>query len=293
MEILAPAGTKEALVAAVEAGADSVYMGIKEMNARRKAKNFNLYDVEVMLDYLHAKGKKLYITLNILMKQREIPEVFDIVNKLASLGIDGVILQDSGLLHIIRKYFPELPCHASTQMTVHNSAGVKFLEREGFSRAILARELSIKEIQEIQKSTSMKLEIFAHGALCFCISGLCIASSFIGGRSGNRGLCTQPCRRLWKTGKKKGYLLSTRDLQALAHIHTLKNIGVAAIKIEGRMRSAEYVGKVVGAYRKALDHNVDATGMLEDFSREKTAHFLDNRKGSILLQPSCSSRLST
>jgi U32 family peptidase len=293
MELLAPAGSKESLISAIEAGADSVYAGIDGFNARRNAKNFNLYDLQVMTDYLHSKKKKIYIALNILLKEREISEVFLALDRLVPLGIDGIILQDLGLLGILRAHFPRVPLHASTQMAVHNTAGLRFLESSGFSRAILARELSIKEIQQIHASTSIDLEVFCHGALCFSLSGLCMASSFFGGSSGNRGLCTQPCRRPWKFGRQEGFIFSTKDLQAIRHLGHLEKIGVRTLKIEGRMRGPEYVARVVAGYRRILsllekkEHCITPEDYyLRDFSREKTTYFMDGRRGTIV-EPQC------
>ncbi len=295
MELLAPAGTKEALVAAVEAGADAVYIGIEGFNARQRARNFNIYDVEVMTKYLHSQKKRLYVAMNVLIKEREIPAVFDLLNRLSALPVDGVIVHDLGLIHLCRNYFKELHLHASTQMVIHNSEGVKCLERLGFRRVILSREISINEIREISNKTTLELEVFCHGALCFSVSGLCLASSYMGGHSGNRGLCTQPCRRLWKGDGTDGFFFSMRDLESGSLVSELRKAGVRSLKIEGRMRSPEYVKRVVQAYRMLIDGSERShvkksecsSGPsqkfhVDDLARRKTQYFLLGKRGDII-----------
>ena len=282
MELLAPAGSKESLVAAVEAGADAVYAGLQDFNARRKARNFSVRDIEVMADYLHRKGRKIYLTFNTLLKEGELASAFQLLNTIAALKIDGLIVQDLGLAWMARKYFPHLELHGSTQMAVHNSEGVRFLERQGFTRVILARELSLQEIRAVREATALELEVFVHGALCYSMSGLCLASSLLGGHSGNRGLCTQPCRRLVEKEGRKGFFFSTRDLEALALLKELRQAGVKSLKIEGRMKSAEYVSAVVSAYRKALDEPDGHIPPCEDYSRDKTAYYLMGRRGTLV-----------
>ncbi|MDQ7823086.1 MAG: U32 family peptidase [Candidatus Eremiobacteraeota bacterium] len=282
MELLAPAGSREALLAALDAGADAVYMGLSSLNARQRAKNFSLHDLSVLCDYLHRRGKKAYLALNVLVKESELPEVRHILKNAAALEIDGVIIQDLGVLSILRQHFPGIPIHGSTQMAVHNHGGVSLLERLGLSRVILARELSLQEIRSIKGRTKLPLEVFVHGAMCFSVSGLCFASSVIGGCSGNRGLCTQPCRRLWHGAHRREYLFSMLDLQALGFINALKEIGIASVKIEGRMKGPDYVKKVVGAYRQAIDGMERAGEAIEDFAREKTDYFLTGRQGDAI-----------
>lgn len=252
-ELLAPAGSLEAFFAAMEAGADAVYCGLKEFSARAKAKNMTLAEVEKMSAYARPLGRKVYVTLNTLVKESELPLLVDTLSGLEAFGCDGVILQDLAVWKLAREHFPNLPLHASTQMTIHNAAGVRMLERMGFSRGVLARELSLAEIAAIRSQTTLELEHFIHGALCFSFSGQCYFSSFLGGKSGNRGRCAQPCRRRHSYRGNEGYYFSTNDLSAIDLLPELSAAGVISFKIEGRMKSAEYVSSVVSAYRKALD----------------------------------------
>ncbi len=252
-ELLAPAGSLEAFFAALDHGADAVYCGLKEFSARAKARNFTLADVERMTTYAHSQKKQLYVTLNTLIKEAELPRLVDILGSLAAILVDGLIIQDLGVWRLAHTHFPQLPLHASTQMTVHNGAGVKMLERMGFARAVLARELSLAEIAEVRSQTTIELEHFVHGALCFSISGQCLFSSALTGNSGNRGRCAQPCRRRLHNRKQPGYHFSTSDLSAIELLPQLLKAGVMSFKIEGRMKSAEYVARVVAAYRLMLD----------------------------------------
>jgi len=253
MELLAPVGTKESLITAIRAGADAVYIGAPGFNARMAAPNISFYDLKVFIDYAHEKGVKVFLAMNTLVKYAEIHEAVKIITRIDRLHPDAVIIQDFGLANVISKYFKNIEMHASTQMAVHNRMGVEVLAEAGFKRAIMARELSYSELKIIAKSSPIPLEVFCHGALCFSISGQCLFSSFIGGLGGNRGRCTQPCRRLWHQGKRRGYLFSPRDLELAEHAGKLKKIGIAALKIEGRMRSSEYVYRVVKAYRLLID----------------------------------------
>ncbi|MDH3393146.1 MAG: U32 family peptidase, partial [Desulfobulbaceae bacterium] len=252
-ELLAPAGGLESFFAAIEAGADAVYCGLNDFSARAKAKNFTLAEVAGLTAYSHQHDRKLYVALNTLVKELELPHLVETLAALEEIGIDGVILQDLGVWRLIRDHFPGLALHASTQMTVHNVAGVKMLERMGFERAVLARELSVQEIGVIRQQTSIELEHFIHGALCFGISGQCLFSSYLNGTSGNRGRCAQPCRRRYLYHEQPGYYFSTNDFCAIEFLPQLIKAGVMSFKIEGRMKSAEYVGKVVEAYRLMLD----------------------------------------
>jgi putative protease len=252
-ELLAPAGSLEAFFAAMENGADAVYAGLDEFSARAKAKNFTLSQMEKITAYAHSLGRRVYVTLNTLVQEQELAQVVEILSALEAMGTDGVILQDMAVYRLIREYFPGIPLHASTQMTIHNSAGVRQLEEMGFERVVLARELHIDEIREIAKSTRMEIECFIHGALCFSFSGQCYFSSFLGGLSGNRGRCAQPCRRQYKYKGKEGYYFSTNDFSSIDMLPQLVDAGVSSFKIEGRMKSAEYVASVIGAYRKVLD----------------------------------------
>ncbi|KIH77803.1 peptidase U32 [Geoalkalibacter ferrihydriticus DSM 17813] len=252
-ELLAPAGSLEAFFAAMENGADAVYCGLRDFSARAKAKNFTPADLERMLNYAHARERRIYVTLNTLVKERELPQLVETLATLEALRIDGVILQDLAVWRLARRHFPGLELHASTQMTVHNAAGVRQLERMGFTRGVLARELSLAEITAIRKKTHLELEHFIHGALCFSFSGQCYFSSWLGGKSGNRGRCAQPCRRRYRYHQQEGYFFSPNDLSAIDLLPELAAAGVCSFKIEGRMKSAEYVASVVGAYRQVLD----------------------------------------
>ena len=252
-ELLAPAGSLEAFFAAMEKGADAVYAGLHDFSARAKAKNFSLSQMERMLAYAHGQGKRIYVTINTLIKENELPRLVEVLSALEGMQVDGVILQDMAAARLIRGYFPGIPLHASTQMTIHNSLGVRELEELGFERVVLARELHIDEIRAIVAASRAEIECFIHGALCFSFSGQCYFSSFLGGHSGNRGRCAQPCRRQYTYRGKEGYYFSTNDFSSIDMIPQLIEARVASLKIEGRMKSAEYVASVVGAYRLVLD----------------------------------------
>lgn len=258
-ELLAPAGDWKSFIAAVEAGADAVYFGGKDFSARSFAINLSREEIQKAIDYAHLRGVKCYAVVNTLVKDSEFAKLFDFINFLYIEGIDALIIQDLGVLYFCRKYFPDLPLHASTQMSAHNLRDVLKLEKMGFKRAVLARELNLEEIQEIKNKSKIEIECFVHGALCFSYSGQCYMSSMIGGRSGNRGRCAQPCRKKYnlidgKNGGSKNigeYLLSTKDLCALDILDNL--LFIDSLKIEGRMKGAAYVGGVVEKYRKAMD----------------------------------------
>lgn len=252
-ELLAPAGSLEAFFAAMDSGADAVYVGLRDFSARARAKNFTPHQLEQMLAYAHAHNRRVYVTLNTLIKEQELPQVVDTLAALAGMGADGVIVQDLAVARLARHHFPALPLHASTQMTIHNTPGIQMLEQLGFQRAVLARELGVDEVVAITRATPVETEIFVHGALCFSISGQCFFSSYLGGHSGNRGRCAQPCRRLYSHRGKEGHYFSTSDLSAAELVPALAQAGVSSLKIEGRMKSAEYVASVVEAYRLLLD----------------------------------------
>ena len=252
-ELLAPAGSLESFFAAMEKGADAVYAGLRDFSARARAKNFSLAQMERMLGYAHAHDRKIYITLNTLVKEHELPQLVETLANLQAMRVDGVIVQDLAVARLVRNHFPSIPLHASTQMTIHNTAGVRMLQELGFQRAVLARELALDEIATIAAATPVEIETFVHGALCFSISGQCFFSSYLGGHSGNRGRCAQPCRRLYDHRGKQGHFFSTSDLSAIDMIPELVRAGVKSLKIEGRMKSAEYVASVVAAYRLVLD----------------------------------------
>ena len=282
-ELLAPAGNLEAFFAALENGADAVYCGARNFSARAKAKNFTVAELERMTACAHARGARLHVTVNCLVKERELPELAELLADLELMGVDAVIVQDMAVWRLAHRFCPGLKLHASTQMTIHNSAGVRMLERMGFSRAVLARELTLEEIAAIRAQTTLELEHFVHGALCLSFAGQCYFSSYLGGKSGNRGRCAQPCRRLYRAQGKEGYYFSTRDLCAVDLLPELTRAGVCSFKIEGRMKSAEYVATVVSAYRRALDAPEDtreeaereARRMLKSsFGRNPTHGFL-------------------
>ncbi len=293
-ELLAPCGSLEAFFAAMESGADAVYAGLREFSARARAKNFTLGQMARMLAYAHQRGRKIYITLNTLVKEQELPQLVETLAELARLRVDGVIVQDMAVARLVKNYFPSIPLHASTQMTIHNLPGVKLLEEYGFERVVLARELQLADIAAISAQTSAELEIFVHGALCFCVSGQCHFSSLLGGHSGNRGRCAQPCRRLYNHRGKEGYYFSPNDLSALELVPELAAAGVASLKIEGRMKSADYVAKVVGAYRLVLDSEEStrkaalsrAKELLKDsFGRAPTKGFLASANPADIANP--------
>jgi putative protease len=255
-ELLSPAGNPESLTAAVENGADAVYLGAREFSARGHADNFDKDQLLEAIDFAHQRDVSAYITVNTLVKEQEIENVVEYLELLCNHGADAVIVQDIGILNILNEHLPGLPVHASTQMNIHNSAGTKLLEALGVKRAVLARELDIEEISTIRSATDIQLEVFVHGAMCICYSGRCLMSSFIGGRSGNRGYCAQPCRKEYSlegNSMRSKYLLSPRDLNLSSCLPDLINAGVDSIKIEGRMKRPEYVAVVTRTYRDILD----------------------------------------
>ena len=258
MELLAPAGSYQALRAAVHSGADAVYIGGTEFSARRTADNFSPEHMKEWIDYCHLYGVAVHVAANTLIKEKEAAAFLAYVETLNRMGVDAVIIQDLGMAESVRQAFPELPLHASTQMTVSSLEGVRYLENMGFTRVVLSRELSREAVAEIAENSHAELEVFVHGALCMCYSGQCLMSSMIGGRSGNRGLCAQPCRLPYtlydgKEKKKQGYLLSPKDLCLADELNELDKMGVTSLKIEGRLKRPEYVSTVVGVYRKCLD----------------------------------------
>lgn len=256
VELLAPAGSLEAYEAAVAAGADAVYLGAKAFNARQQAANFDNGILSEVIKDAHIRGVKIYVVLNTLITDKELKEAAELASFVCNEGIDGIIVQDFGMVNILKKIAPEVPIHASTQMTIHNTDGVRAAQTLGIKRVVLARELSISEIEKIIRETGVEAEVFIHGALCICRSGQCLLSSFIGGRSGNRGRCAQPCRLPYKIegiNTSGAYLLSPKDLMSLELLPDIINAGVASLKIEGRMKSPEYVAATVMIYRKYLD----------------------------------------
>ncbi len=251
IEILAPAGGRPQLEAAVRSGAQAVYLGVQGFNARQNAANFDGPGLRDAVSYCHSRDVKVYVTVNTLVTDSEMKDLAQTAGIIWESGADGVILQDLAAARVFRELYPDMPRHASTQMTVHNLAGAKALEEEGFSRVVLARELSLKEIEIIAAGTDLEIEVFVHGALCMCVSGACYLSSILGERSGNRGLCAQPCRLDFRSGDRE-YALSLKDLSLVPHLEELRQAGVTSLKIEGRMKRPEYVGAAVTACREAL-----------------------------------------
>ncbi len=260
IELLSPAGGMEALHAAVQNGADAVYLGEKSFSARQSADNFSADELKSAVRYAHERGTAVYLAMNTLVNKNELPAFEKSVGTAADCGVDALIVQDFGCAEMARRICPDLHIHASTQMSAHNEKDVEYLLKRGFTRVVLARELEAEEIEKIYRNTRASLEVFVHGALCVCVSGQCLMSSFIGGRSGNRGRCAQPCRQMYSAEGKKGYFLSPRDLCLVEELDALKQAGVDSLKIEGRMKSPEYVATVTGIYRKYLDNSCRVSG---------------------------------
>lgn len=286
VELLAPAGNIESLEAAIGEGADAVYLGLKSFNARMRTTNFAWNQFEATVETLHRQNKKVYVTVNTVSEERETERLYRFLSYLNEVGPDGLIVQDYAIMRMAQEFFPNLELHASTQMNVESTNAVRLLQKNGVKRMVLARELGLEEIQKIKNETGAELEVFVHGALCVSESGLCLFSSFLGGKSANRGMCTQACRRFYTAevpgGIKQGYYFSPCDLQLLEQIPSLIEAGVDSFKIEGRMKSAEYVGTVVSAYRYVIDHYQEdrkgaiATGkriLAGDFARSKTTYW--------------------
>ncbi len=281
-EILAPAGSFQTFKAVIEAGADAIYVGGAKFGARAYADNFSQEELLEALDYAHLRNKKVYLTVNTLLKNDEINnKLYDYLLPFYERGLDAVLVQDFGALNYIHKAFPDLPIHTSTQMTVTGIEGVKFLQKYGVTRVVMARETSLPEMKRIHEETGMELEAFVHGALCYCYSGQCLFSSLLGGRSGNRGRCAQPCRLPYTTLDSKGkvllkdsYILSMKDMCGINNLKELKDSGVYSLKIEGRMKKPEYAAGVVSFYRKYVDSMESVTNY--DFESIKA---LGNRCG--------------
>ncbi len=252
-ELLAPAGSMAAGLTAFEYGADAVYAGLHKFNARERTENFTVDEMGKLITFAHSINKKVYLTFNTLIKESELTEAVETIYEAGKLSPDALIVQDIGILRILREYFPSIKIHASTQMGIHNSSGVNMLEKMGASRVILERQTTLEELELIKKNTRIELEVFIHGALCSSISGNCLLSSWNGGYSGNRGRCKQPCRKSYASDDRTGYFLSTKDLNSAEFIKNLCNIGISSLKIEGRMRKPDYIKSVVSAYRLILD----------------------------------------
>jgi len=253
LELLAPAGSPEAAAAAVQNGADAVYLGFGDFNARRSAKNFTRDEAAAAVSYCHLRGTKVYLTLNTLLTDRELPAAAEAAVQASEMGVDAVLVQDLGALRMLKQAAPDLDVHASTQMTVHSLDGVLRCADLGLKRVVLARELDRDQIANICAHSPVEIEVFVHGALCMCYSGQCFFSSVLGGRSGNRGLCAQPCRLPYGwSGKADENPLSLKDLSLAGHLQELDKMGVACVKLEGRMKRPEYVAVVTGIYARAI-----------------------------------------
>jgi putative protease len=287
-ELLLPAGNTEAFYAAVEGGADAVYFGLKQFNARERADNFGYPELLSLLEVARKHNIKTYLTLNTLIKNRELPDLLDTLYAVSQTGLSAIIIQDWGVYNLVKSHFKELAIHGSTQMANHNSAGAIFSHKKGFERIIMARELTRKELTQISQQSNIELELFVHGALCYSFSGMCLFSSYLGGMSANRGMCMQPCRRLYSTNKSKKYIFSLKDNQLIDYVPQLKKMGIRSLKVEGRLKPAEYVYRVARAYRMALDSPEkldEAREILNyDLGREKTAYFFGGQVEQAITQ---------
>ena len=266
VEVLAPAGSFESMKAAIAAGADAVYIGGSQFGARAYADNLDEDHMLEAINYAHLHGASLYMTVNTLVKEKELDSLFDYLNPYYMAGLDAVIVQDMGVFTYIREHFPDLDIHASTQMTITGAEGASLLKKMGASRVVTARELSLEEIARIHREVGVEIESFVHGALCYCYSGQCLLSSLIGGRSGNRGRCAQPCRLPYDVRKDghscqprdERYVMSLKDLCVLDILPDILEAGVYSLKIEGRMKTALYVATVARTYRKAIDDYLES-----------------------------------
>ncbi|WP_321282151.1 peptidase U32 family protein [Marinifilum fragile] len=276
-ELLLPVGNPEMFHAAVKGGADAVYLGLRQFNARGRASNFTSSQLLALIKIARKNDIKVYLTLNTVIKNEELPDLLDTLNLIQKTGVDAIIIQDWGVYYLVKKHFPKITIHASTQMAHHNSLGAIYCKSKDFERVVMARELTLPELKEIRKKSDIELEIFMHGALCYSFSGMCLFSSFLGGSGANRGLCAQPCRRFYETGNEKSYVFSLKDNQAVEVLPELMKMGVESIKIEGRLKPAEFVYNVSRAYRKVIDNNDLKTAkeiLAYDMGREKTGYFL-------------------
>ena len=281
-ELLIPVGNIESFYAALEGGADAIYMGLKDFNARNRAMNFSAWQVAAMVKLARKQNVKCYITLNTVIRNFELGTLTDILYQLQQIQPAGVIVQDIGVLYLIKKFFPGLTVHASTQMAIHNSEGVEYAAQKGIKRVVMARELTLPELKQITSKSRTEIELFIHGALCYSFSGMCLFSSYLGGASANRGLCTQPCRRLYiqndEKRKTEKYFFSLKDNQLIDQLDEIKKMGITSLKVEGRLKPGEYVYRVARAYRLAIDSpekTEEARAMLQnDLAREKTSYFV-------------------
>lgn len=284
MKIVAPAGNMERFYAAVKAGAQEIYMGLKGFGARRNAENFTLEEYKEALDYAHKRGVRIFLTLNTIMMEKEMDFLYENLKALYEHGLDAVIVQDLGYFRYMKENFPDMEYHGSTQMTVGNHIEAEYLRKIGFKRVVLPREMTFEEIKKIRENTSIELEIFVSGALCICYSGNCYMSSFIGSRSGNRGMCAQPCRKEYTDSKgNKGYLLSPKDqLMGYDEIQKLKEIGIESIKVEGRMKDPNYVFETVGYYSQRINGEKAEERVSEIFNRGYSKGYFRGADSSLI-----------
>ncbi len=273
-ELLLPVGSMEMLQAAIAGGADAVYLGLKKFNARGRAKNFTYSQLKAAIELCHKKNMKVFVTLNTLIKNKEINELIEVLEYLNILKPDALIIQDWGVYQIIKKFYPQIPIHASTQIGAANSLAAEFLHKKKFERVILARELTLPEIAQIKKKSKIALELFIHGSLCYSFSGHCLFSSFLGGMSANRGLCKQPCRKKYLVGKNKETSFSLKDLELMDCVKSLRDLEIGSLKVEGRMKSPDYVYRVARNYKELLSSPKPQIPYATDFAREKTGYFL-------------------
>ena len=287
MELLSPAGSRAALEAAVQSGADAVYMGFGAFNARRNAKNFTDEEFADAVAYCHLRGVRVFLTLNTLLTDRELPQAAEVLRKASQMGVDAVLVQDWGVLTLAQAVTPDLPIHASTQMSLFTSGGARWAERLGMERVVLARELSRDDIANVCRSCGAEIEVFVHGALCMCYSGQCTMSALIGQRSGNRGACAQPCRLPYGVNGpcKNQFPLSLKDANLSAYLQELGDMGVACLKLEGRMKRPEYVAVITSIYRRLIDEKrgptaAESQALEQAFSRSGfTDGYYRHRKG--------------
>ncbi|MDR0958086.1 MAG: U32 family peptidase [Clostridiales bacterium] len=280
LEILAPGGSEQAIKAAVAGGADAVYFGGAKFNARQNAENVSDDSLKEIIDFCHVRGVKVYITVNTIYTEKELPNVLEFCEEIRESGADALIVADLGAAKIFRDNFSDIPLFASTQLTVHSKEDALFLRDAGFSRVIVSRELNIEQIREISSVKGIQTEVFVHGALCVCYSGRCLMSSMIGARSGNRGVCAQPCRKIYtlREGEKplrRGYLLSTKDLRGIEFVRELAESGVTSLKIEGRMKNPEYVYQTAKTYSMAANGEFDESEIKKLFSLFNRGGFTD------------------
>lgn len=294
-ELLAPAGSYETFVIAVNAGADAVYIAGQNYGARAFAQNFTINEIEKAVKYAHLNGVKVHVTVNTLVNEFEIIDVMDYLFKLYQIGVDAVIVQDFGIIYLLKNLIPELEVHASTQMALNNYSSIKWASKNNISRVVLPREININQIKEFKEQLAkddieMDLEVFGHGALCYSVSGNCYISSYNSGRSGNRGACAQPCRRQYKLKYRgynvgNGFLMSTHDLATYNHINEISDAGVTSLKLEGRMKSGTYIGTIVDSYRNIIDGNSGdyAKNLHLVFNRKFTdGYLLDEKPGDVM-----------